>query len=107
MANWISSGDSLRLLCWHSCPSYAPLFAGLCEFGVAQLEDFLVSAGEFVGGCDVADCAVQADVVVVMHIVADESAGVVERQGRAWPDAFGLESFVIAFELAVALWVIG
>ncbi len=83
MANWISSGDSLRLICWISCPSCAALFAGLCEFGVSLLEDFLVFSGEFVCGRDVADGDVEPDFVVVMHIVSDEAAGIVERQGRA------------------------
>ena len=58
------SGLSLRLLVL-GLPQLLAAFAGLGQFAVACGEDFLVAAVELVLGSDVADGAVQADVVVM------------------------------------------
>ena len=70
-------------------------------------EDLLVAAVELVLGRDVADGAVQADVVVMGDEVGDDAAGVVERQRDLDADALALEGLVPAFDLAVALRIVG
>ena len=82
-------------------------FAGLGEFAVAFIGNGLVSSFEAILGSDVADGAVQADVVVVGGEVAHDASGVVERGGNLLADAVGLEGFVPAFDLAIGLRVVG
>ena len=77
-------------------------FAGLGQFAIAFGEDDLVAAVEFVLGRDVADGAVQTHGVVMGHVIADESAGLVEGQGHVGADAIALEGFVPAFDLPSA-----
>src|SRR5580658_10356168 len=73
----------------------------LGEFAVARGEDDRLASGQLVGGRDVADGAVQADGVVMLDVLLDQLACIVQAQGRSRADALGLEGFVIAFELAV------
>ena len=82
-------------------------FAGLGEFAVALCEDFLVASFEFVLGRDVADGAVQADVVVMGDVIGRRAAGVVERERHLDADALALDGFVPAFDLAVGLRIVG
>ena len=80
--------------------------ASLFEFAVALRVDFIPAAGEHVCGRDIADGAVQAHVVVVIDVVADQAPRIVQRQRRAGPDAFLFERFVPAFDFAVGLRII-
>jgi hypothetical protein len=61
------------------------------------------AAFEHVPGRDIADGAVQADLVIVGNVVGDDAAGLVkgERDGDA--DAVAFEGFVPAFDFAVRL----
>ena len=81
-------------------------FAGVGELAVASVEDFLVAAFELIFGRDVADGAVQADVVVMLDVIKYDAAGVVEGQGRQDADALALEGFVPAFDFAVGLGIV-
>src|SRR5258707_10515217 len=82
-------------------------FTCLGQFAIAGGEDFFLSAFEFVLGGEVTDGAVQTDLIVMTHEIGDQSAGVVERQGHLDAEAVAFEGFVPAFDLAVALWIIG
>ena len=82
-------------------------FAGLGEFAVAFVGDCFVVAFESVLGGDVADGAVESDVVVVEDEIIDDAACVVEGEGNEGADAIALEGFVPAFDFAVGLGVIG
>ena len=87
-------------------PQLFAAFAGLGELAVALGMDGLVVAEQAVVGCDVADGTVQADVVVMLHVVGDDAAGILERQRHLDADAIALEGFVPAFDLAVVLRIV-
>lgn len=80
--------------------------AGLGEFAVAFLADLDVSPLESIPGRDVADGAVQADVVVVVGEVGHDASGVVEGEGDFVADAILLKRFMPAFDLAVGLGIV-
>lgn len=82
-------------------------FASLGELAVASVEDVLVASFEFVFGRDVADGGVQADVVVMVGVFADEPPGVVEGERDFDADAFALECLVPAFDFTIRLRIVG
>src|SRR5206468_1866339 len=81
--------------------------AGLGELAVAVGKDLPLTTLEPVLGGDVADGAVQADVVVVGDEIGDDAAGIVERQRHVNADAIAFDSLVPAFDLAVGLRIVG
>lgn len=103
-ASGVGAGLGLVVLC---LPRLFAAFAGLGELAIALGMDGYIVAEELVVGGDVADGAVQAGMVVMGHILGDDAAGVVERQGYLDADALAFDGFVKAFELAVGLRVIG
>jgi hypothetical protein len=80
--------------------------ASLGQFAVALSEDFLVPTVEFVFGRDVTDGAVQADQIVIGHVLGDEAACLLQRQRHFDADALAFESFVPAFFFAVGLGIV-
>jgi hypothetical protein len=82
-------------------------FAGLGEFEVASVEDLLFLAIEFVLGSDVTDSAVQADQIVMGHVIEDDASSVLQGQRRQDADALALEGFVPAFFFAIGLGIVG
>jgi len=90
-----------------SLPKQFAVFASLGQFAVASVVDFLSSGGEFILGGDIANGAVQADVVVVFDVIGDDASGVVEGEWHQGPDAIALERFVPAFDFAVGLRIVG
>ena len=84
-----------------------PPFAGGFEFAVAGGEDLLLPSLELVLGGDVAEGTVQADGVVVFHKAGHDALGVLQGQRRTRADAVLLEDTMPAFDLAVALRVVG
>ena len=81
--------------------------AGGGEFGVSLGLDRFGAALEFVAGRDIADGAVQALVIIMVHKTGDDLAGVIQRQGRLRADTGAFNGFVITFQFAVALGVVG
>lgn len=79
----------------------------LFELAIPLAEDHLGQTVEFVRGCDVPDRAMQPHVVVMLDVRGDTPAGLLETGRGEGPNAFGLEAFVPAFQLAVGLRVIG
>lgn len=77
------------------------------ELAIAIGMDGFVVAEEFVLGGDIADGAVEADVVVMGHEIGHDDSGFVEREGHLWADAIAFEGFVPAFDFAIRLGVIG
>ena len=75
----------------------------LVEFDFALVENGLGSTFEFVFRSDVADCAVQPNVVVIFGELADNPPRVSERKRRFWADAFALERLMKALDFTVAL----
>ena len=63
--------------------------------------DLLLTPGEHVLRRDVADCAVQADVVVMLDVALHQTPRIFQRQGCSRPDALSLERFVPTFDLSV------
>ena len=61
----------------------------------ASAEDFLVTAFEFILGCEVVYRGVQADVVVINGVFVDDAASFFERKRHGDPDAFALEGLVM------------
>ena len=85
-------------------------FTGLSgggEFGVSLGLDHFGAALKFVEGRDIAEGAVQTLVIVMVHKSSDDLAGVLQRQGRLRADTGVFNGFVIAFQFAVALGIIG
>ena len=80
-----------------------PTFAGLVQLAVALREDRDFATFELVLGCDVLDGGVQPDGVVMSGVLAHNLAGVVERQRNQSANAFSLDGFEPAFDLAVGL----
>ena len=87
-------------------PSPLPIRAGLGEFAIPLLEDFLFPSVELVRRRDVPNRAVQTNRVVMLDITADDSPGIVQAQRRLRPDALAFEALVPAFQFAVALRII-
>ena len=66
-------------------------------------EDEFLLAGQFIFGGDIANRAVQSDIIIVAHKVFDNSAGIIEGEGCLGADTFAFDGFVPTFQLAVAL----
>ena len=104
---WPSSDDGLRpAAIMLGLARQTAAFAGLGESAVAFVGNVFVSALEAVLGGDVANGAVQADVVVVADEVEDDASGVVQREGNCDADALAFEGFVPAFDFAVGLRIV-
>ena len=69
--------------------------------------DLALTPGEHVLRGDVANRAVQANVVVMLGVALHQTQGIFQRQGRSRPDALSLERFVPSFALAVRLRIVG
>ena len=82
-------------------------FARFHELAVAFGVDGSVVAEELVVGGDIADGTVQTDLVVVLDVIGDDPSRVFQRQRDLGANALALDRFVEAFELAVALRIIG
>ncbi len=104
---WGSAWRGLLLLLVLSEPQLFASFASLGELAVAVGVDLLVAACHLVLGSDIADGAVQADVVIVLDVIEDDAAGVIKGQGHLDANRFALEGFVPAFDFAVGLGVVG
>jgi len=76
-------------------------FSGFFKFSVTLFEYFQVSAIQFVGWCNVANCAVQSDGVVVFDVLFYYPASIVKGKRDARTDAFSLDGLVKSFQLAV------
>src|SRR6516164_8510387 len=73
------------------------------QLPVALRVDLLLPSRQHVLRSDVARGAVQADVVVVVHVSAYQTPCIIERQWRSRPDALPSERFVPALDLPVRL----
>jgi len=82
-------------------------FAGLGQLAVARGEDFRLPAGQLVGRRQVADRAVQADLVVVFHVTAYDPQRLVQGQRRIGANTLGLDGAVVALQLPIALRIVG
>ena len=60
----------MHFLSCHLLTAQSPLLARILQFPIARSVDLLLTPGEHVLRRDVADGAVQADVVVVAHVSA-------------------------------------
>src|ERR1035441_7244814 len=67
------------------------------------LPGFLLTPSQHVLWRDVADGAVQANVVVILHVTLHQTPRILERQRRSRPDALPFERFVPPLDLAVRL----
>src|SRR4051794_15837026 len=84
-----------------------PPLAGFFQLAVTGVENLLLPAFELILGREVAEGAVQADGIVVLDEACHDAAGVLQGQGRPGADTIFLENPVPAFNLAVALGVVG
>ena len=87
-------------------PHALAAFAGLGELAVACGMDGGIVAEQAVVGGDVADGAVQADMVVMVDEIGDDAARLVEGERHLNADAIALEGFVPTFDLAVGLGIV-
>ena len=68
--------------------------------GLVLCCDLPLTPGEHVFRGDVANRAVQADVVVMLDVALHHTPRIVQRQWRTRPDALSFERFVPSFDLA-------
>src|ERR1700726_3243636 len=88
-------------------PTNLPLFSRRLQLPIPLGVDLLLTPGEHVLRRDVANRAVQADVVVMLDVALHQTPRVFQRQRRSRPDALSLERFVPAFDLSVRLRMVG
>src|ERR1019366_2835441 len=82
------------------------LFSGLLQLPISLGMDLSLTPGKHILRRDVADGAVQADVVVMLHVALHQSSRVFQRQRRSRPDALAFERFVPAFDFPVRLGIV-
>src|SRR6516164_3926268 len=68
-------------------PTNLTLFSCLLQLPIPLSRDLLLTAGEPVLRCDIANGTVQADIVAVFHIALHQPPRVLQRQRRPRPDA--------------------
>ena len=68
-----------------------PLFSGRLQLPISLGVDLLLTPRQHALWCDVADGAVQADVVVVAHVAFYQTPRIIEGQRRSGPDALLFE----------------
>ena len=79
------------------------LFSGLLHLPIPLGVDLSLTPREHVLRRDVADGAVQADVVVMLHVALHQTPGIVQLQRRSRLDALSFERFVPTFDFPVGL----
>ena len=94
---------SLKFPAAGSRPALFSLFARLLQFAISRRMDLRLPPGQHVRWRDVADGAVKAHRVVVLHVLLDEPLPILLRQRRARPDALPFERFVPALDLPIRL----
>src|SRR6202795_749632 len=83
-----------------------PLFLRRVQLPIPLGLNLLLVPGEHVLRRDVAGGTVQADVVVMLHVVLDQTPRIFQRQRRSRPNALAFQRLVPAFDLAVRLWIV-
>src|SRR4029077_8667118 len=83
-----------------------PLFLRRVQLRIALGLILLLVPGEHVLRRDVAGGTVQADVVLILHVVLDQTPRIFQRQRRSRPNALGFQRLVPPFDLAVRLWIV-
>ena len=94
---------SLKFPAAGSRPALFSLFARLLQFAISRRMDLRLPPGQHVRWREVADGAVKAYRVVVLHVLLDEPLPILLRQRRARPDALPFERFVPTFDFSVRL----
>ena len=69
--------------------------------------DLFLLACQHILGRDVTDRAMQALLVINLHVLRNESLGVIQRKRNTGTNAFTLDGFIPAFQLAVRLRIEG
>ena len=88
-------------------PTNLPLFSCHLQLPISLSMDLLLTPGDHVLRRDVADCTIQADVVVMLDIALHQTPRIVQRQWRSRPDALFFERFVPTFDFSVRLGIVG
>jgi len=79
------------------------LLSGSFQLAVAFRLNLLLTPRQHVPRCDVADGAVQPDIVVMLHVALDQTPRIFQRQRRSRSNAFAFQRFVPALDRAVGL----
>ena len=79
------------------------MLAGIFQLLIALLKDGAMPVGKTVGRGDIAERAVETDLVVVVDEGTGDSFGVFEAQRCLWADGLLLEGTMEALDFAVAL----
>ncbi len=98
---WASSNLPLEMI-----GRQAPA-AGFLQLAISLGKDHLRQTVEFIGRREVADRRVQPHVVIVVHVTRDLPPGLVKRLRTGRPDALSFQAAMPAFELPVALRIVG
>src|SRR5208337_5191993 len=87
-------------------PTKLPPFPRLLQLPVALGVDLLSPPRQHVLRSEVADGAIQPNVVVMLDVALHQSPRIFQRQRRSRPDALPPERFVPAFDLSVRLGIV-
>ncbi len=77
-------------------PTNLTLFSRLLQLPIPLGVDLRLTPGEHVLRCDVANRAVQADVIVMLDVALHQTPCIVQGKRRSRPDALSFERFVPA-----------
>ena len=83
-----------------------PLFSRHLQLPIPLGVDLPLTPGEHVLRGDVANRAVQANIVVMLDVALHQTPRIVQRQWRSRPDALSLERFVPTFDFSVRLGIL-
>jgi hypothetical protein len=81
-------------------PANLPLFSRRLQLPIPLGVDLPLTPGEHVLRGDVANRAVQPNIVVMLDVALHEMPRIVQRQGFSGADALSLERFMPTFDLA-------
>src|SRR5436190_14301778 len=88
-------------------PAYLPLFSRHLQLPIPLGVDLRLTPGEHVLRRDVANRAVQADVVVMLDVALHQTPRIFQRQWRSRTDAFPFERFIPTLDFSVRLRIVG
>ena|SRR5947209_17546007 len=93
--------------CHAACPpANLPLFSRRIQLPVPLGVDLLLTSGQHFLRRDVANRAVQPNVVVAMDVALHQTPRIFQRQGRSWPDTLSVKRLVPAFDFSVRLRIV-
>jgi hypothetical protein len=99
-----------QLLCnvlFRGCSPLLPSLARRLQFAIALFADHLAESCQAIRRSDVADSAVQSNAVVMVYVLFNSLLGFLASRRATRTNAFAFERAMPAFQLAIALRIVG